>query len=915
MACNEKLMVQGLRVLDQTQLHFFGREVALPPSELATRANNSFRPRGAPMIGKTVIGKTISHYRIRDKIGEGGMGIVYKAEDTRLKRMVALKFLPPELTRDPEAKNRFTHEAQAASSLDHPNICTIHEIDETEEGQMFIAMAFCEGETVSEKVKRGPLKLSEALSIAIQAALGLSKAHEKGIVHRDIKAANLMVAEDGVLKIVDFGLAKLRGETRITRTGTTLGTVAYMSPEQARGEIVDHRTDLWSLGVVLYEMITGRLPFAGDYEQAVIYGILNEEPEPVTGLRTGVPVELEQVVTKALAKAPEERYQHADEMLVDLRRIERSLAEAPLRQMRAGPGPPKRRWLTSPLLWTTIIVLFGLAGGVLLFYPTKTIPFSERDWVLITDFENLTGEEVFDESLSTAFAVSIGQSRYLNVFPKRRIRETLRRMKRAEVDRIDDTLAREIAEREGIKVVLVPSISRVGDRYALTAVIQDANSGTALQSHIVQARGQADVLNALDDLTRRIRRELGETMAAISQQSKPLVKVTTSSLPALKQYSLAIQKHRQGNIEEARVYYENALRIDSTFTAARASLGMLHFEMGGWMEGFDREKGKRLLARVAQNVDRLTDTEKYGILAFYSQAVENDLEKAAEYQKALLALYPDYSAAHNNLGRVYQAMGRYRDAISEYEKAIQLDPYLMPSYNSLALVFLYELGEMDSARVWTLRQLSRNPNSFWACDHLGWAYLGLDSLEQAEAAFERALQLNPTSTLELYRLGHALRLQGKYAEAIEALQKIRAIDPADSWALYQLGVVYDLMGDRKTAREYFERFRQVAQKWVRDNPDNSENYLALGLVLTRLGQRERGWAVGQRAMAVDSSNHFGFAQLLSVQGKKQDALEQLQIAVKKGFRNFVWMKIHPDLQALYDEPGFKELTREALKMQ
>ncbi len=860
-----------------------------------------------------MVGKTISHYRILEKLGEGGMGVVYKAEDTRLRRTVALKFLPPELTRSPEAKTRFTHEARAASSLDHPNICTIHEIDETAEGQMFIAMAFCEGETVSEKIKRGPLKLNEVLGITIQAALGLSKAHDKGIIHRDVKAANLMVTSDGVLKIVDFGLAKLRGETRLTQTGTTLGTVAYMSPEQARGEVVDHRTDIWSLGVVLYEMVTGQLPFQGDYEQAVVYSILNEDPEPPTALRSGVPMDLERTILKMVAKHPNERYQHADEVITDLRRIDRDLPGAPQRRTRAGPGPPKRRRLASPLLWTTVIVLFGLAGGVLLFYPTKTIPFSERDWLLVADFENLTGEEIFDQSLSTAFAVSIGQSRYLNVFPKRRIREVLRRMKRTDVDRVDDALAREIAEREGIKVVLAPSISRVGDRYALTAVIQEVSSGTALQSQIVQARRRADVLNALDDLTKRVRRNLGETMAAISQRSKSLVEVTTGSLPALKQYSLAIQKHREGNLQEARVYYENALRIDSTFTAARASLGMLHFEMAGWVEGFDREKGKRLLARVIDNVGDLTEKEKYGILAFYAQAIENDLEKAAGYQKTLLALYPDYSAAHNNLGRVYQAMGRYRDAISEYQQAIRLDPYLMPSYNSLAILYLYQLVEPDSALTWTRRQIARNPNDFWAYDHLGWAYLGLDSLEQAQAAFEKALELNPKSTLELYRLGHALRLQGKYAQAIEPLQKILELDPADSWAHYQLGVVYDLMRNRKAGREHYERFLRDAQKWVRNDSDNSENHLALALVLTRLGQKERGWAVGQRAMAVDSTNHFGFAQLLCVQGKKRQALDRLQLAIKNGFRNVVWMKIHPDLQALYDEPRFKELIRTALK--
>jgi serine/threonine protein kinase len=275
-----------------------------------TRSFKSFSP-----------GTVISHYKIIDKIGAGGMGVVYKAEDTRLKRHVALKFLPPELTRDGEAKERFTHEAQAASALDHSNICTVYEIDEAEDGQMFIAMACYEGETVKAKIKGGPLDVDEAAIIAIQIADGLKEAHEKGIVHRDIKPANLIITTKGQAKVMDFGLAKLAGQTRLTRTGTTVGTVAYMSPEQARGDEVDAGTDIWSLGVVLYEMVTGTLPFRGDYEQAVIYSILNEEPDPPTSLRADIPPRLDRIISKALTKDREERYQHIGDMLDDLRQL------------------------------------------------------------------------------------------------------------------------------------------------------------------------------------------------------------------------------------------------------------------------------------------------------------------------------------------------------------------------------------------------------------------------------------------------------------------------------------------------------------------------------------------------------------------------------------------------------------------
>jgi len=323
-----------------------------------------------------MIGKTIFHFKILEKIGTGGMGVVFKAEDTKLKRTVALKFLPPELTRDSEVKERFIREAQAASAFDHPNICTIHEINETEDGQLFISMAYYEGETLGNIIERGPLKIDEALDIALQIAQGLAKAHEQNIVHRDIKPANIIITNDGVAKIVDFGLAKLAGQIKLTIEGTTLGTIAFMSPEQARGEDVDQRTDIWSLGVVLYEMLAGQLPFKGEYEQAVIYSILNEEPEPLTALRTGVPLELERIVIKALVKDPAERYQHMDEIPVDLRAVKArpsSTSRVATKTTVASELPQRGRWRRT-IPWV-VAILMAIITGLLLWSPwDKGVP-------------------------------------------------------------------------------------------------------------------------------------------------------------------------------------------------------------------------------------------------------------------------------------------------------------------------------------------------------------------------------------------------------------------------------------------------------------------------------------------------------------------------------------------------------------
>lgn len=304
-----------------------------------------------------MVGKTISHYHILEKLGEGGMGVVYRAEDVRLERQVALKFLHPEATRDPDSKARFLREAQAAAALDHPNICTVHEIDE-DGGQMFLVMAFVEGETLRQKIARRPLPLGEAIELAAQIGEGLRTAHDRGIVHRDIKSANIMITGRGQPKVMDFGLAHLAGKARLTRTGSTVGTPAYMSPEQASGKEVDRRSDIWSLGVVFYEMITGRLPFEGDHDAAIIHAVLNKDPEPLTALRSGVPVELDRVVSKALEKSPRDRYGHVEEMVVDLRRLQRDTQSG---AALTAVGRRRRRWW-APAGAATALILSAIAA-------------------------------------------------------------------------------------------------------------------------------------------------------------------------------------------------------------------------------------------------------------------------------------------------------------------------------------------------------------------------------------------------------------------------------------------------------------------------------------------------------------------------------------------------------------------------
>lgn len=583
-----------------------------------------------------------------------------------------------------------------------------------------------------------------------------------------------------------------------------------------------------------------------------------------------------------------------------------------------------------------LTLLAAIAAAVFVRYADQpTAAFSERDWLLVSDLDNQTHEPVFDTSINTALGVSIGQSRYVNLVPATRVEETLRRMRHAPNSAIDVATAREIAVREGIKLVLAPSLSKIGNVYLLSASLVGPADGATIATFGVRSESSQDVLHAIDDLTAQIRRRLGEGAAALAKQNKPLQTVTTSSLEALKLFSAASDKAtRESNFYAARELYESALRIDPTFTSARASLGMVEWEF------FDREKGKTLLAEAVKHADELTDTEKYSVLAFYANVVEDDPGKAAEQWKALLALYPDRARTHNALGRVYQQMWRFDEAIAEYREAIRLDPNLMPSYYSSNEIYLYDLGDPAAALALSTQQIAHNDRDPFAYDHLGWAYLGVDDLENARTAFEKALVLNPRSTLDLYRLGHTLRLQRKYRESLETLLRVPDVDSSETDVYYTAGVVADLMGDRALARTYYDGFKLRIEQKLQGTSANAGDVFDHAIVLFRLGDEDLAWAELKKATATprraksmfrspvlafpqafehdaltteapDSS--FDMARALNVAGRKKEAVRALQQAVDRGYRNFIWMKMQEDLETLAGEPAFQQLLSSGLK--
>jgi tetratricopeptide (TPR) repeat protein len=538
--------------------------------------------------------------------------------------------------------------------------------------------------------------------------------------------------------------------------------------------------------------------------------------------------------------------------------------------------------------------------------PAEVLAFEERDWIIIADFENQTGDAVFDKALDTALRVSIEQSSYVNVLPDRRVKDALRRMEMDDIERLDPDTAREIAEREGIKAVLNPSIVGVADTYVLTAVLQDPIRGTSVKSEMVRAEARDGVLPALDELAQMIRKDLGESIAAIARQSKPLAEVTTSSLEALKQYSLGIDHHWQGRFQEAQAFYANALKADPKFTAAMASLGMIQFER------FDREAGQDLLSQAIAGVDQLTDKERYGILAFHARAVENDLEKAIRYYQALLALYPDNGAAHNNLGWFYFQMGRYGESVAAYQEAIRVDPAFLLTYDGLNRIYLYHQLDIDAAIDMCNQQLGYDDRHLWAHDNLGWAYFGKGEYEKAQEAFQKALAINPDSTMEMYRLGHAQRMAENYPAALATYQKILTVDPNAYPAHYLIGIM--LMDEQKQSTLHLQRYLAEVEEQIHANPENGGYYIQAGLGYGRLGDYAKAEEMALKAIALNPKDRFGYARVLSVMGRKDQALEQLELAIQGGWTNYIWMKVHIDLENLYKEPRFQELLAQGLEI-
>jgi serine/threonine protein kinase/Flp pilus assembly protein TadD len=690
-------------------------------------------------------------------------------------------------------------EAQAASALDHPNICTIYEINETDEGQMFIAMAYYGGESLKEGIARGPLDIEDALNVAIQVAEGLARAHEAGMVHRDIKPANILITPRDEVKIVDFGLAKLTGMHITTGIGVPMGTVLYMSPEQACGDQVDKRTDIWALGVVLYEMLTGVLPFAGENEQSVIYSILNVEPKAPTYTHTGIPPALEKVVMKAIRKDASERYSDAEEILSDLRKLKNELD-------------------TTGSIRTYV----GTGGGV------DDIVVSEPKPVAVITFENLTGDAAYDylrKAIPNLLITSLEQSKYLRVVTWERLQDLLKQMNRPDVDIIDKGLGFELCEMDDIEAIVLGSFTKAGDVFATDAKVLDVKTKDLLKSASSRGKGVDSILQKqIDQLSKEISRGVGVSERSQDESRHPIAEVTTESMEAYSHYLRARDHFERLYNEEARTSLEKAIELDPQFAAAYLYLAGVH---GRLRNTSARDEAYK---KAMDYADKANRKERMYIEAAYAVSIEGDIKKRFRILKQMAEEFPNEKLVHQHLASHYRVNELFYQAVEEYDKVLELDPNYGWAMNELGYMYA-DAGYFDKAHDYLQRYITASPGDANPVDSMGELYFRMGKLDDAVAKYREALELKPDFYYAYWEIAYVSGLKEDYEEALKWIDLF--LDTAPSFGTRSEGLQWKAFYKYWTGR-LDEALGILDQLWKAAEKEGSDLWKTAA-------ERLRGW--------------------------------------------------------------------------
>jgi len=762
-----------------------------------------------------LIGKTIFHYKIIEKLGWGGMGIVYKAQDLKLDRFVALKFLPVEFSLDEEAKERFIHEAKAASSLQHQDICIIHEINTTEEGQLFICMEYYEGETLREKINTGLLKIDEALEILIKVLEGLSAAHEKGIVHRDIKPANIFITEKNKVKILDFGLAKSSAYSKITKSDRTSGTIAYISPEQAQGKEATNKSDIWSLGVVMYEMLSGQLPFKGEYDQVLIYSILDKAPEKITSLSPEIPLELEQIANRALEKDSDSRYQNVDEMLADL------LSYSEKETLSSGTKliikqKDEKKQLKTIFAFSSVLVL-----ATIILYLIKPTLFGDKNdnipvTLAVVGFENQTGDSTYNylrKAIPNLLITNLEQSKTVRVTTWERMHDLLKQTHKEKIEIINKDLGFELSEQAEVDAIVVGSFVKAGDVFVTDVKVLDARTKKMLKSANIKSNGLASILNSqIDYLSEEIVKGVGLTAKEMESVKLRIADVSTTSMEAYNLFLKGREEFYRSYYIEALKFFEKAIQIDSTFAVAHLFTGLALNNI------LEYRKGDISFSMAEKYKDHATDKAKSYIEAIYELEVNRNIEKSTKIFEEGAAEYPKEKFIHFWLGYIYTFQGKFISAQKEYSEVLKLDPDYELIYKYIAESYAKQ-GEYEKALENMNKFVSMFPQNAESYKSLGTLLYKMGRIDNAIDQIRKSININ-ISLGGNGILPGLLFMKEEYVEAMEWQDKIlktrrtETLRRASLWwkgfGLYWIGSIKQAVSILET----YENNEQLENLWI-----------------------------------------------------------------------------------------------------